>query len=80
MTSGVDVAKSGAALLLFALVGLLYVHYLVPRLNRAIGFPAWHEVKWVKRLNYGGLFLVGGIGSVVTVVGLIAWAAGWSFG
>jgi hypothetical protein len=80
VTSGPEVARGGAALLVFSLVGLLYVHFLLPWINGAIGFPAWHEAKWAKRWNYGILLALCAIGGAVTIVGLAAWAARRTFG
>ncbi len=79
-TTGLELALGGSVLLGFGLTGLAYVHYLLPRLNRAIGFPRWHEGRWARRWNYGIALAVTAAGALTIVVGLVAAAAGWSFG
>ncbi len=79
-TTGLAVARAGFVLLGFGLIGLAYVRFVLPRLNRAMGFPAWHEGRWARRWNYGIAPAVTAVGALTIVVGLIAAAAGWSFG
>lgn len=66
--------------MVFALAGLAYVRYVLPRFNDAVGFPAWHESRWAKRWNYAIPLGLLSLGAVATLVGLIGWAAGWTFG
>lgn len=79
VTTGREVATTGGALLLFGVGGLLYVRFALPKLNHSVGLPAWHEGRWAKRWNYGLPLVLCVIGAVVTVIGLVAWAAGWPF-
>lgn len=79
MTTGRDVARSGAALLAFSAVGLLYVRFLVPRLNDAMRFPAWRKAAQARRLSYGLFLSLAVFGTALTAAGLIGWAAGWTF-
>jgi hypothetical protein len=59
---------------------IAYVHYVLPRFNRALGFPPWHEGKWAKRWNYGLPLILSALAVSAILVGLVGWAAGWRFG
>jgi hypothetical protein len=78
-TTGAEVVRAGTSAAVFAAVGLLYVRYGLPRLNRALGFGSWHEGRWARRWNYGLLLAVGVGGVVAVVVGLVAWVTGTTF-
>ncbi|MGQ0434497.1 MAG: hypothetical protein ACT452_19085 [Microthrixaceae bacterium] len=55
----------------FGVLGLGYVHYVLPRFNRLLGFPTWHERKWVRRWNYGLLAPFVPAGTVMLAVGVV---------
>ena len=76
VTTGPEVIRSGAIAVTFAAVGLLWVHYGLPRFSRASRFPVWHDNRWAKTWNYGVLLMVGIAGVVAVLVGVVASATG----
>ena len=50
---------------------LAYVHFVLPRFNRLLGFPPWHEGKWARRWNYGVPMPFILIGTGMAIIGTV---------
>lgn len=74
--SGVAELVSGGAMTFgFGAFLLAYVHFVLPRFNRLLGFSPWHEGRWARRWNYGvplPFILIGGGMMIVGMVRLVA--------
>jgi hypothetical protein len=74
VTTGPEIASAGAAALLFAGAGALWVAVL----QRVMPDP--FQRSWAKRWNWGVLAAVAIGGGVAVLVGLICWASGTELG
>jgi hypothetical protein len=79
VTTGRDLVSGGLSLLVFSLLMLAHVHWLVPRMYRWFGKENWTTRRWMRRWNYGVPIVLGAIALATTLVGVVSWAAGWTY-
>lgn len=78
LTTAGDVASGAGALLVFSLVGVLWV-LLLERNGGVLGKPEFWRGKWTRRWNWGVLGLCGVGASVALIVALVMAVTGTTF-